>query len=396
MNKMDADTAWQREALDDSVVSDELRIARRRRFIIIGAAIIAVVILAVIFLGRGGNSVPAPVAGGQDVPRVTVIVPGRQQIVKRITATGTLAARRDMPVGVAGEGGMVSRVLVEAGDWVGAGQTLAVLERSVQAEEARQLAASIDVAKADAELAQQELNRAQALVGRGFISKADLQRRVATRDSANARVRVAQAQLGAARARIGRLDIRAPVAGLVLARNVEAGQVVSPGSGGLFRMAEGGRMELRALLAQEDLARVTVGAAATVTPVGSTHSYEGNVWQIAPVVDPQSRQGEARVALAYAPELRPGGFASVEIRGGTVDAPLLPETAVQSDANGNFVFVVDGRNRAIRRDIKVGEVSDRGVAITGGLSGDERVVLSAGAFLNSGDKVQPVRAAARQ
>jgi len=100
--------------------------------------------------------------------------------------------------------------------------------------------------------------------------------------------------------------------------------------------------------------------------------------------------------LSYSPELRPGGFASAEIRGGTVDAPLLPETAVQSDAKGNYVFIVDAQNRAVRRDIKVGETSDRGVAVIGGLNGNERVVLSAGGFLNTGDKVTPMRSGVQQ
>ncbi|HKT16170.1 MAG TPA: efflux RND transporter periplasmic adaptor subunit [Allosphingosinicella sp.] len=397
---MNVETSWRCKAVEDEDLGGDLRATRDRRRILIGAAVglILLLIVVAVLLVRGNDQAAAGAAAkaaAADLPHVTVIVPGRQQVTKLINATGSLAARRDMPVGVAGEGGMVTRVLVDAGDWVRAGQTLAVIERSVQAEESRQLAASIDVARADAALAQQELDRAQALVGRGFISKADLQRRIATRDAANARVRVAQAQLGASRARIGRLDIRAPAAGLVLQRNVEAGQVVGAGSGGLFRIAEHGEVEVRALLAQEDLERVKVGTPATVTPVGGTRSFEGSVWQVSPIVDPQSRQGEARIAIRYAPELRPGGFASAEIRAGAVDAPLLPESAVQSDAKGNYVFIIDAGNRTVRRDVKVGEVSDRGVAVVGGLNGNERVVLSAGAFLNPGDKVQPVRAAAR-
>src|SRR3546814_10241653 len=100
-----------------------------------------------------------------------------------------------MPVGGAGEGGEVSRVLVEAGDWVNAGQTLATIERSVQSQQAQQLAAQIEVAKAEAALAQNELDRALALVDRGFVSKADVDRKTAARDAAHARARVAQAQL---------------------------------------------------------------------------------------------------------------------------------------------------------------------------------------------------------
>jgi HlyD family secretion protein len=275
---------------------------------------------------------------------------------------------------------------------VRAGQTLAVIERSVQAQEANQLRAAIDVARADAALAQQELERAQALVSRGFVSKADVDRRTAARDAARARVRVAEAQLGQTRARIGRLDIRSPESGLVLARNVEAGQVVSGGSGALFRVARGGEMELLARLSQEDLSRVTVGTPATVTPVGSNQSVVGSVWQVSPIIDPQTRQGDARISIPYHKALRPGGFASADINAGTISAPLLPESAVQSDGDVNYVYIVDAKNQVVRRPVRVGEVSDAGVAIIEGLAGNERVVLSAAPFLNPGDKVQPVRA----
>src|SRR3546814_17996813 len=92
-----------------------------------------------------------------------------------------------MPIGVVGEGGRVMRALVEPGDWVRAGQALATIERSVQTQQTRSLAAQVEVARADARLAEAELDRAQALVGRGFISKADIDRKTATRDAARAR-----------------------------------------------------------------------------------------------------------------------------------------------------------------------------------------------------------------
>jgi RND family efflux transporter MFP subunit len=328
-------------------------------------------------------------------PSVTIVVPGREQIFRTITATGALAARVEMPVGVAGEGGMVARVLVEPGQWVGAGQTLALIDRSVQSQEAQRLAAQIEVSRADARLAQQELERAQSLVTRGFVSQADVDRRTATRDAANARVRVAQAQLGESRARIGRLDVRAPAAGLILDRNVEAGQVVSGGSGPLFRIARGGEMEMLARLPEADLVRLSPGTQARVTPVGSAQSYQGRIWQVSPVIDPQSRQGEARIAIPADRNIRPGGFATAEISVGAVDAPLLPESAVLNDEDGSYVYIVGNDNIVQRRPVKVGAVVDKGVVIAEGLSGSERVVLAAGAFLSPGEKIKPQRAASR-
>lgn len=387
-------TMWRRRALESEVFDEATlgqRRKRRRIIIAIVAGLVLVVGAFLLFSGGGEQADTAANKGAETLPSVTVVVPGRQQVDRVISATGTLAAKRDMPVGIAGEGGMVARVLAEPGQWVRAGQTLAVIERSVQSQQTKSLTAQAEVARADARLAQQELDRAQALVSRGFVSKADVERRTAARDAANARVRVAEAQLGESRARLGRLDIRAPAAGLVLDRNIEAGQIVGAGSGALFHIAQNGQMELLARLSQEDLSRVKVGISATVTPVGSSQSFQGNVWQVSPIIDPQTRQGDARIAVAYNPLLRPGGFASASIVAGSVDAPMLPESAVQSDDKGNYVYIVDSKNVVVRRNVQVGDVSSKGVTIIAGLAGNERVVLSAGAFLNPGEKVQPVR-----
>ena len=387
-------TKWRRDALDDVVVDEEtLSRRRRRKQIIIALAVVGLLaILAILFLGGSGEKAAAPAGEeGQSLPAVTVIVPGRQDVPAVISATGSLAARRDLPVGVPGEGGQVVRVLAEPGQWVRAGQTLAIIDRSVQSQESAQLAAQIEVNRADLRLAQSELDRAQALVSRGFISQADLDRKRATRDAAAARVRVAQAQLGASRARIGRLDVRAPAAGLVLDRNVEAGQVVGGGSGPLFRIAQGGEMEVLARLPQTDLARLSVGVPATVTPVGSDQSYQGQVWQVSPIIDPQTRQGEARVLVPYNRELRPGGFASVEIRAGSTTAPLLPESAVLTDDAGTYVMIVGPNDTVVRRPVRIARVTDGGVVIGEGLSGNEQVVASAGAFLNAGERIRPER-----
>ncbi len=377
---------------DTLVVVDR---SKRRRNIIIAAIVAIAVLVAAFLLLSGGEEKTAAGAqggpGGGQVPTVTVVIPGRTQVARSIAATGSLAARVDMPVGVAGEGGMVRAVLVQPGQWVGAGQTLAVVDRAVQVQQTQQMAAQVQVARADAALAQNEYERSQALVGRGFVSKADLDRKRAARDAANARVRVAQANLAEMQARVGRLDIRAPAAGLVLERNVEPGQVVSPGSGALFRIARGGEMELKAQLSEADLQTLKIGAPATVTPVGSTETFSGSVWQISPVVNMQNRQGVARVALPYDSSLRPGGFASVAIVAGSQEAPVLPESAIQSDDKGNFVYVVAKGNRAERRPVKTGTVTPAGIAVVEGLSGNEMVVLRAGGFLNPGDKVRPQR-----
>jgi RND family efflux transporter MFP subunit len=372
---------------DTLVVVDR---SKRRRNLIIAAVLGIAILVAAFLFFTGGEDTPAGGdAAAVQVPTVTVIVPGRSQVARTVTASGALAARHDQPVGVAGEGGMVRAVLVEAGTWVRQGQVLATVDRSVQSQNVAQLAALVQVARADAALAQNEYERSQSLVSRGFVSKADLDRKKAARDAAAARIRVAQANLNAMRAQLGRLDIRAPKSGLILSRNVEVGQVVSQGSGALFRLAENGQMEMRAQLPQQDLAFVHVGMPAQIMPIGTGRAFPGQVWQVSPMIDPTSRQGEVRIAIAYDQSIRPGGFAEAKIESGTTSAPLLPQSAVLSDDNGNYVYAINGKNEVERRPIKIGTVEDAGVTIAEGISGNERVVLSAGPFLNPGQKVKP-------
>jgi RND family efflux transporter MFP subunit len=378
-------------ALNDEMQDDNAD--RNRRRIIIAAVITAILIVAggaYYFFGKSNDPVASAEAEkAAQAQTVSVVVPGRDTVARTINATGTLAARREIPVGVVGEGGRVLQVYADAGDWVSQGDILVSVDRSVQAQQAAALEAQIGVTRADLQLAQNELDRAMQLVARGFISKADVDRKTATRDATRARVNVANAQLAETRARNARLDIRAPVSGYVLERNVETGQTVSAGSGILFRIAKDGQLELQTKLSEDDLAQVDVGIPATVTPVGTDRVFSGNIWQISPMIDAQSRQGMARVALPFDKALRPGGFASVEIKSGAMTAPVLAESAVQTGPNGSFVYVVGKDNKVKQRPVKVGPVTANGLIIEEGLDGTERVVLYAGGFLNPDETINP-------
>ena len=377
--------------LDSDVFVEDRQ--RNRRRLIIAAVVIAILAIgaAAYFMMGSSSETAAAAADAKDgqAQTVTVVAPGRDTVVRAINATGTLAARREIPVGVVGEGGAVTRVYVDAGDWVKQGQVLVSVDRSVQVQQAAALEAQIGVARADLQLAQNELDRALQLVGRGFISKADVDRKTATRDSARARVNVANAQLSETRARNARLDIRAPVSGYVLERNVEPGQTVSAGSGILFRLAQDGQMELQAALSEDDLALISEGVPASVTPVGTDRQFNGSIWQVSPMINEQTRQGMARIALPFDKALRPGGFASVEIKAGAMTAPVLPESAVQTSREGSFVYIVGKDNKVKRRPVKVGTTTANGLTIAEGLDGTERVVLYAGGFLNPDEVIKP-------
>lgn len=374
---------------EDDAASDPA--ARRKRALLIALAVAVVgIILAAYMLSGGEEEAPfGPEADGT-MARVTVVSPGQGTYAGIINATGTLAARRELPVGVAGEGGRVVSVPVDAGDWVRAGQVLAVIDRSVQSQQTASTAAQIEVARADAELAKANLDRALQLVERGFVSQADIDRLTATHDAAVARVRVAQAQLAERQARNAQLNIVAPAAGLLLERNVEPGQVVSSGSGVLFSIASGGEMELMAQISEAELGTIPVGATGTVTPVGSDQTFTCQVWQKSPVVNENTRQGTARCAMSYDAALRPGGFASIEIDSGAVVAPRLPESAILSDDRSSYVYIADANNKVVRRDVELGLITETGIVIRSGLDGSERIIVRAGGFLTEGEEIIPV------
>ena len=299
--------------------------------------------------------------------------PGPQPVARTIAATGTLAARRDMPVGVAGEGGMVARVLVQPGQWVGAGQTLAVIDRSVQAQQAAQLAAQVQVARADAALAQQEL-RARAVAG---LHAASFPRPMSTAKHGDARRRQ---RPGAGRR--GRLaEPRAASAGWTSARRPRAwfsSAMSSPARSSVPAPApcsgspRAARWNCAPSSAKPILRPFRSARRRSVTPVGPTSSFTGSVWQISPVINAQNRQGVARVALAYNAALRPGGFASVDIvagiaagAGAAANRPSSATTRAISSTSSTQ------GNKVERRAVKTGTVTTTGIAVVAGLSGNE-------------------------
>ncbi|MFN7174625.1 MAG: efflux RND transporter periplasmic adaptor subunit, partial [Thermaurantiacus tibetensis] len=150
------------------------------------------------------------------------------------------------------------------------------------------------------------------------------------------------------------------------------------------------QMELRAEVAEQDMPALAVGEPVMVTPAGAAQSVTGTVWLVEPLIDPQRRLGTARIALPSDPSIRAGGFAVAEIETRRALRPVLPQSAVLADQSGSYVYVVDADDRVVRRDVRIARISEAGVAIAEGLSGTEKVVVSAGAFIRPGEKVTPV------
>ncbi len=352
---------------------------------LLGAVVLitALLIYRIVQLKLGPATVDAP-----NTPMVSVTSMAAVTTPTLVSFTGTISARYDIPVGVEGDGGTVSQVLVEAGDRVKRGQLLARLNTTVLRPQVASLEAGLEQARAESDLAKAEAQRAERVGKSGALSAEEAQRRRSSALSADARVKLAAAQLAEAQARLGRTEVRAPADGTILTRNVEVGQSAMAGGTALFRLSEHGDVELQGQVAEQDLPLLRVGQTATIRLTGIEQAFSGEVRLLGAVIDPQTRLGSVRIKLSPDPNLRPGAFAHAEVTVARANRAILPQTAVLSDAEGTYVMIVNERNHVERRAVQTAGTLPAGVLIIGGLRNTDRIVTSAGAFLEPGETVR--------
>lgn len=352
------------------------------------AVLVAVAVATAVWMSRASTpKAVTTLATQQDIPLVSATSPGVSAVTSNATFTGAIAARYDMPIGIDGDAGRIVAIYVEAGDHVKRGQLLAKLDESVLIPQVNRLVASLEQARAQAALSAAEYRRAQAVAPAGALSAEDVEKRHATAITDEANVKVVAAQLAEAEARVNRTHVVAPVDGTVLTRKAEVGQIANPGGDALFRIASGGEVEMRGQVAEQDLAVLKVGQPATVYITGLAQPFEGRVRLLGAVIDPNTRLGEIRIALKPDPALRPGAFARGSVVVAKAERPVLPQTAVLSDSQGAYVYIVNDKGRVERRAVTVSGTIDAGIIISSGLTGSERVVTTAGGFLREGETV---------
>jgi HlyD family secretion protein len=357
------------------------------RWVAIGVGV-AIALLAVFAAIRYTRQSTAPSQGAAGaVPLVSAQEPGLRSVTATVTFTGAIYARYDLPIGTEGETGRITAVYVDAGEHVRKGQELARLDDSILQPQVVRLAASLDEARANAQLAQAEYARAEAVRSAGALSAEDIEKRRATAVTAAAEVKVAAAQLAEYQARLSHTEVRAPADGIVLTRSAEVGQIATPGGTALFRLAKGAEMEMRGQVAEQDMPSLRTGELAVVHLTGIDKPFHGRVRLLGAIIDPQTRLGEIRVALDSDPDLRPGAFAQGDVVVGRGQRPVLPQTAVLSDEQGAFVYIVDANHEIERRAVRVTDTTSAGVVIGSGLTGREQVVMTAAAFLRPGERV---------
>jgi HlyD family secretion protein len=328
---------------------------------------------------------------------------GRAVSVARVEAQpvrGALAASGDLvPLEEAAvlpevTGFRVAAVLADAGQYVKKGQVLAKLDPALIESQLAQQQALAAQAEAQAIQAEDQAERVRGLDSSGVLSEEQIRQRRFQARAARATAQAQAAALRDIRTRAAKLEVAAPVSGLVLEKSVRPGDLATAGSSPWFRLARDGVIELQAQMSEDDLARVHSGQHAQVTlPSGAV--VTGTVRLVSPQIDPQSKLGFVRITLPTREDVRAGGFGRAVFIDSSGRTLAVPETAVRYDADGASVMVVGADNRVRRVPVRTGLRGGGLVQLVQGPPSGVRVVQNAGSFLLEGDRVRPVEGAAR-
>ncbi len=331
-----------------------------------------------------GKTIPTSLAA----PTVTVTRIVELPIAEKLTASGILLPREEAAVGPEVAGYQVAEVMVEEGATVRKGQPLARLDSQLLQARIDQARAGLAQSTAVAEQAHAEADRVKTFESKGAMSVEQIAARRYQARTAEAAVGVARAQLDELLTQEQRLIVRAPVDGVVLERSIRPGDVASL-SQPMFRIVRDGLVELDAEVPEGALARIAPGDTATVS-IPSGESIQGTVRRISPLVDPLTKLGRVRVSLAPNPQLRVGGYARVSFNRPAVPVPAVAERAVQWEANGPRLIIIDDNNRAHPMSVRTGTRDAGFVTLEQGPPVGTLVALGSGVSLLEGDLVNPV------
>ena len=350
--------------------------------------------------------VPVQAARAADAPKaanapraaltVTVVQPRMSSLPLRINANGNVSAWQEASIGTESNGLRLQNVLVNVGDVVKRNQVLATFASQTVLAEAAQARAVL--AEAEATLAEAAANaqRARELQTSGALSTQQISQYVTAERTAQARLEAQGAMSKMVQLRLAQTKVLAPDNGVISARSATVGAVLPAGQE-LFRMIRQGRLEWRAEVASSELAMLRPGMSVLVTPASAeadAPAIKGRVRVVAPMVDPQSRNGLVYVDLVEPGTARAGMYARGEFDIGMAQGLTLPQTALQLRDGFSYVLRVGSDSKVTETKVKTGRRTGDRVEISAGLDATARVVASGGGFLADGDTVRVVDAPA--
>jgi RND family efflux transporter MFP subunit len=327
---------------------------------------------------------------------VTTVRPSPARLPIKLTANGNVTAWQEAIIGSETGGFRLNEVRVNVGDIVKKGEVLAVFSADSVNADVAQARAALQETRANAAEAAANAARARTLQSSGALSAQQISQYMTAEQTANARIAAAQATLAAQQLRLKYTQVVAPDSGVISARTATVGSVVGVGTE-LFRMIRQGRLEWRAEVTASDLSRLKPGTTALVKAANGSE-LTGRVRMIAPTIDPQTRSALVYVDLpaAMGPNapFKAGMFASGQFELGTSDAMTVPQQAVVVRDGFSYVFRLNPDQRVSQLKVQAGRrLADR-IEVTAGLGADALVVVSGAGFLNDGDLVRNVTAAA--
>lgn len=325
-----------------------------------------------------------PATEEKPAPGPTVLAANDTVEVRRDTLTlgprvaGTLEAGQ-MAVIRAEIGGSISRLSAEVGQTVTRGQVLASIDNSGPASAVLSARSAIAAAEQQLAVGEHELSRVERLKAAGALAERDV-------ELARAQVRAVQAQLDGAKAQLAMAQeqsdattIRAPIAGVVSVRSVGAGDVVNPGTP-LFTVIDPTSLRLEGTVPAEQVSQLSRGARVSFEVRGfESQKIEGELSQIAPALDPATRQVRVIITIPN-PDgaLLAGVFAEGRVSAQARETLLLPDDAIRRVAGQTEVLRVKG-DAVELVSVQLGEHDPQTeeVEILGGVEAGDVVVLAA-------------------
>lgn len=285
--------------------------------------------------------------------------------------------------------GQVIRLFHDDGDRVAAGDPLAVILATVEQAQTEVDVARAGAARAAATETRLSYERTRTLYERGFAARAALDAARAALDTAEANVAAASASVRASAERAREFTIRAPMAGVVLVRPIDNGQVVAAGET-LFELGSATGVEIRAEVEEAYADTLRPGQTARAALSGSTLIFPARVTEVAPRVNSSTGGRTVRLAAEGGRGLSPGRSVDVtivvDLRQGAI---VVPRSALLDATAAPKVYVVDADDIVRARPVTVARWPSVNAIIESGLRAGDRVVVEPGST-SPGVRVRPV------
>lgn len=311
--------------------------------------------------------------GARETP-VNVATPRLGSVEDRVNAVATTAARDEIIV-TSEVDARVLRLLFSEGQQVKAGQLLVELDD-------RQAQAELRVAQAQLRDARTKFDRASRLQSGQSISRADV-------DELESAVQVAEARVQSARTILENHTIKAPFDGVIGIREISQGAFLRAGDR-ISTLDSISPIELVFSVPERFISQLEAGQQVQArSDAFQDQTFLGEVTELGTRVDPISRSLQIRAAIENNEgRLRPGQFMSVSLRFREREALLVPEEALLTQGNEQYVFVVVSDNEVERRTLHLGVRLPGEAEVLRGLSADDQVVITGQTRLSAGDRVE--------